>query len=44
MGTQQFRDRGGSVLLVASQWMVERAVRMVKLDALANVRIVGSAP
>jgi anti-anti-sigma factor len=40
MGTQQFRDRGGSVQLVAPQWLVERVLRLDGLDALMHVEVV----
>jgi anti-anti-sigma factor len=36
VGTQQFRDRGGGVLLVAPQPIVERVLRLYGLDALLH--------
>jgi anti-anti-sigma factor len=45
IGTQQFRERGGQVvLLVAPQAIVERVLRLVGLDAVNNVEITGKAP
>jgi len=42
IGTQAFRDRGGRVLLVAPEPMVEEILRLVGLDSVENVEIVGS--
>jgi anti-anti-sigma factor len=39
-GTQQFRDRGGRVRLVAPQWVVERVLRLCGLDALMHMEVV----
>ena len=40
VGTQQFRDQGGGVLLVAPQPIVERVLRLYGLDALTHVELI----
>jgi anti-anti-sigma regulatory factor len=40
VGTQRFRERGGRVVLLVSEGIVARAVRLVELDALMKVELV----
>jgi anti-anti-sigma factor len=40
VGTEQFRDRGGRVRLVAPQPIVERVLRLCGLDALMHMEVV----
>jgi anti-anti-sigma factor len=42
VGTQQFRDRGGRVLLVAPQPVVERVLRLYGMEALTHVELIVS--
>jgi anti-anti-sigma factor len=42
IGTRQFRDRGGRMMLLISGGITGRVVGMVGLDALPNVEIMGS--
>jgi anti-anti-sigma factor len=37
VGTQEFRDRGGCVLLMAPQWIVERVLQLFGLDTRVRV-------
>ena len=37
VGTQQLRDRGGCVLLMAPQWIVERVLQLFGLDTRVRV-------
>jgi hypothetical protein len=42
--TQQFRDRGGRVLLIAPPSGVAQVLRLTGLDQLPNVDLVKNAP
>lgn len=41
VGTEQFRDAGGDVEIISPQPRVERALRLLSVDALAHVTVLG---